>query len=181
MKKLMLAAACAVAFSSAATQAATIDFSYTFTDSTVISGSLSGDLLGGVVQNISNLQVALNGVAFNGPLLLGAWDAANGAFDTLVAPVISTTAALNNFVITDGSPPLGTNATNFFYMTSSPDFLAFPSPAVFGTLVDGTAAFDDLPNGSWQVQAVPLPAGLLLFSSGLGLLGALKRRRAAAS
>ncbi len=38
------------------------------------------------------------------------------------------------------------------------------------------SACDSLPNDSWRLTPVPLPAGLLLFSSGFGLLGAFARR-----
>lgn len=178
MKRILMAAACLAALSSAAAQAGVLNVSYTFDDSTTISGQITGDVVGGFLENISDVHLFMNGTAFNGPLLVGAWDSAAGMFDTSVAPTLSLTdAALNNFIFADGSTPLGSDTTNWFYMSSAADLLAAGAPAVFGALVDGTAAFDDVPNGSWR--AVPLPATGLLFCAAGGLAAALRRRRPA--
>jgi hypothetical protein len=48
---------------SVSAHADTFDFSYTFNDGPVITGSLSGTLVGGAVQNISDVHVALDGTA----------------------------------------------------------------------------------------------------------------------
>ncbi len=176
MKKFVLAAACLAALSSVCAHAETIGFSYAFSDGTnVLTGTLNGDLVGGQVQNISDLQVALNGVAFTGPLLLGSFNSGTGLFDT-APPVLSTNATLNNFVFTDGAD-INSVTSNYFYMSSGAG-AAFGT-AVFGGFVDGLADGDSLvTDGKWNLQPVPLPAGLLLFSSGLSLVGALRRRRA---
>ena len=67
MNLLIKAAAVAAALgASALSSAATFDFSYTFSDGQEINGSLNGTLNGTTIDNISDLQVSLNGIAFSG-------------------------------------------------------------------------------------------------------------------
>ncbi len=181
MKRFLLAAAGAAALGSGAAQAGEFNFSYTFGDSTAFTASFDGTRVGDSVEGVSNVQAWLNGTALNGPLLVGAWDSAATSFDTAVAPTISlTNVALDNFIFADGTTPLGSDTTNWFYLVNSPDLLALGAPAVFAALVDGTAAADDVPGGAASLS-VPEPMTALLFPAGLGLLGVLRRRRARAA
>jgi len=132
MKNVLKAAACVALLASVSAHAETFDFSYTFGDGSIVTGSLEGSLVGDSVQNISDIHAALNGTAFTGTLNAAGFDAGTGLA---------------------GLPAIG-NAH----------------------VLENNSASDLDPNGSWRLAPVPLPAGLLLFSSGLGLFGALRRR-----
>src|SRR5262245_54916565 len=174
MKNVLKAAACVALFASISAHAETFDFSYTFGDGSIVTGSLSGTLVGDTVQNVSDVHVALNGTAFTGTLNVAGWDAGSSKFD--IPAVVSTDASKNNFLFTDAADVNSSDWTNLFEMiTNDPNangvFAANPKMSGLNS------AFDLAPNGSWTLAPVPLPAGFLLFGSGLGLFGALTRRR----
>lgn len=199
MKGLIQAAVAAAAIlSGAAAHASMFDFSYTFADSQKVTGSLEGTLNGTSITGISDIQLALNGIAFTGgtdgagnatTLGIYGYDPSTGAFGT-AAPVFSTNAALNDFVIQDLDPSVG--ATNYeFWFTNDPvfgrsvgaaNFLqsdSFSGPGATQLALDpnSSGAY-----GTWKVtpSPVPLPDTLPLLASGLGLLGLARRRRRAA-
>jgi hypothetical protein len=188
MKLLIKAAVIAAALgASAAASATTFDFSYTFTDGQQVTGSLDGTLSGTNISNISDLQVALNGIAFSGgsdangatSLAIYGYDASNGNFD---APAtFSTVSSKNNFEIADGNP----DANYFFSFVNDPKFGAnigagnFLASDSFSGPGANQAAVDFADSGTWTVKPVPVPAALPLLLSGLGLFGIGRRRRAA--
>ncbi|HWW78566.1 MAG TPA: hypothetical protein VNY82_03150, partial [Steroidobacteraceae bacterium] len=124
IKKLIQAAALLAACSGAA-QASTYDFSYSFTSNfspahtqpPLVTGSFDGTLNGNLLTNISDVSVAVNGVAFNGPLSIGSWNPSVSEVNFAPnAAVVSTDGTLNNFVIVDtNDPTLTANWTNLFY------------------------------------------------------------------
>ena len=103
IKKLMTAAAVCAALSGGVAHASTFAFTYTFADTQEITGSFTGTSTNGgqSVTNISNLQVALDGIAFTGgaspALILNSWNPtvantsgygpANGAWNPASTPV----------------------------------------------------------------------------------------------
>jgi len=196
----LFAGAAALAVASVSAHATTFDFSYTFNPalysgdvtndnhSLVVSGSFTGTLNGTLISDIANAQVAINGVSFNGPLLVSAWNAGTATWDDGVAPVISTTDVnSNNFVFADTD--VATNpggVSNYFFITGNKidpvnagtGAINFNTTDAGGNAVSGFGSTAN--QASFTVTAVPEPESIALAFIGLGLCGvsALRRRQA---
>ena len=123
MKPLFKAAiCCAILGASAAANAASYYFSYSFADGQKVSGTFTGSSSNGgqSVTNISNLSVSLNGIPFapvtvsgvtygNVALQSNAWNPTLMAFDDTTPVTIYANGALNNFVISDVDAAVNSN------------------------------------------------------------------------
>jgi hypothetical protein len=187
MKLLKTALSTALMFTALAANAATTyDFSYTFNDNQVVTGSLSGDLIGQFINNISNIQVSLNGTQFStdssGSLHAAAWDPI--ALNWSSAPaVISTNASLNNFVFADSNVPADFGASNYLMFTNDSTYgsVAFAANTNIGmTALDGASYEAPAVNASsWSLVAAPVPEpeSYAMLLAGLGLTSATVLRR----
>lgn len=178
MKKPLGLAVLAATLFTVSAHAATFDFSYTFADSRVITGRLDGTANGNLVTDLSNIYVKVNGVDFagSGSLLAARYDGTRWRDDA----VVSFTGLENNFLFTDGSFA-GSYDVNYFTQRSGPglDFSwvestrGFKSSEIYTVTPGGTLA-------RWRltaVTAVPEPETYAMLLAGLGLLGAVARRR----
>jgi hypothetical protein len=172
-----LALSAALALTSAAASAETFNFSYTFSDASVLSGSLTGVLNGLFIDDVSNIHVSLNGNEFTGaPLYAAAWDAVAQTWSAS-APVVSTNASLNNFIFADANVPTDFGVSNYFYFTndSTNGTQVFANNLNTGDIaLDGPTA-----TASWSIAAAPVPEpeSYALMLAGLGILGTMVRRR----
>lgn len=161
-------------------QATVYSFSYTFADRSAITGTLQGDAAGDYVTNISDLHVAFNGTAFSGNLVAGGYDSTTGQFGAAGSAMLSTKAALNEFVFADQDPTAPDPASNYFYFINDPVygqevFSVNYNPAIIDSALDHPA------EATWSLTAqaadVPEPSSIALMLGALGLLAATRRRR----
>jgi hypothetical protein len=192
MKLFVKAAVVAAALcGSAVASADQFEFFYTFADGEQVTGTFDGT--GGVdagnqlaVSNISDLQVALNGVAFSGgtgPLQINSFNTGTESFDApSAATTIYANATKNNFDISDVDASLNLNPDYLFEFFNDPNGIgtfATATNTLFSDASGNVPAPIDDGTGTWRVAPVPLPAALPLLLSGLGLFGMSRRRRAA--
>jgi hypothetical protein len=170
MKHTIAAVAAACALVCANANATTFDFSYTFNNGGVLDGTLDGTLDGSFIDNISNVHMSFQGLPFDKSLITASY-LPNGSL-SLGTPIVSTNATQNDFA---------------FGNTSQTEYLIFIGSAsaagagaseveVIGPIGSAT---DEPMNSSWSIKPVPLPAGVWLLTSGLGLLGVWSRRKTA--
>jgi hypothetical protein len=206
IKHLFQAATACAVLGAGGAYATTFDFSYSFADGQEVTGDFSGTTTDGgqSVTNISNLQIALNGIAFapvvsggvtlgNATLQANAWSPATAAFTDNAPVTIYANGALNNFIISDVDAAVNTSpdyefafindATNGIYQVVAANFLQTDA---FSTAEgNSTQLALDAPGNAanWtltEATPVPVPATLALLVSGLGLVGFSGRRRRAA-
>ncbi len=187
MKPLKLFISATLALASFAANATTYDFSYTFGDQQQVTGSLIGNMVGSFINNISNVQVSLNGAQFStdtsGSLYALAWNPTTLNWASTPA-VVSTNASLNNFIFQDVNDPTGNGVSNYFAITNDP---TYGSVAMAVNTNNGAVALDGASYGAapvnaanWSltaVAAVPEPGEWALMLLGFGITGFLARRR----
>lgn len=180
MKKIISAAILIAAFASA--HAETFNFSYTFADGQAVTGSLSGTLVGDLVESISNVHLNFAGVDYSGTLLGASWSDTTGDWNSAAGAVVSTDGSKNNFIFADANAQTdAASVTNYFYVVNGSSVLGSQAFALNGN--SGDLAFDEpANNATWSLVAaavtpVPEPASAAMFMAGLGMLGAIARRR----
>jgi hypothetical protein len=182
MKTLFRAALAATSLLLAVNAHATVfSFSYVFGDSSTMTGTLHGDAAGDYVNNISDVHVSFNGTAFTGVSFTGGYDPSTHQFGPAGSAVLSTNAALNNFLMADADPNGAGMVNNYFYFINDPSF-GQEVFAVNYNLATTPVALDNPAAPTWSLVAepvaVPEPASIALTLGALGVMGAVRRRRA---
>lgn len=178
MKKIISAAILLAAFASA--HAETFNFSYSFADGQSVTGSLSGHLVGDLVESVSDIHINFNGTSYTGALVGASWSAATHDWSSAAGAIISTNAAKNNFIFADADPQHAVDSiNNYFYFVNSSD-AAIGNQAYALNWNSGDLAFDQpTNNATWTLVAAPVPepSSIAMLAAGLGLVGAIARRR----
>lgn len=178
MKKIISAALLLAAFASA--HAETFNFSYTFADGPAVTGSLTGHLVGDLVEGVSIVHINFNGTDFAGALSGASWSAVTHDWSSAAGAVVSTNAAKNNFIFADADPQHNAAdvSAQFFFVNSSDALIGNQAYAVNWN--NGDIAFDQpTRNATWSLVAAPVPepASAAMLLAGLGLVGTFARRR----
>lgn len=183
MSKLLKITALILALLPISSYAQTFNFSYQFGSGDLITGSLTGDLNGLYVDNISNVSVALNGTPFVGSpnLFHPLWNEASpgccgGNWDSGTPAVVSTDGNLNSFMFVDTDVPTDTNFMNSFYYVNTSGGLHHIAAYIKSPLANYFDSGAD--NASkWSLTPVPEPETYAMMMMGLGLIGFVARRR----
>ena len=178
----------------AAVQAAEIDFSYTFVDGETINGTIDGTMSNYTMQNVSGIQVLVDGkpLAGGAPLYLGSNDLVNNV-PVAGGAVFSQDFSGNNFFISDQADPGNVTPSEdislFSDSSSSTMVFANASPVTGDTFFnDGSGIYASFgPNFSangtgvdpqFSLTFVPEPATWALSAIGLTALLLGRRRKA---
>lgn len=160
-------------------RATSFDFSYTFDNGLVITGSLDGTANGQYVDNVSNVSLFFNGSAATGPFFTSIFDIGTSTY--LNGAIVSFDATLNNFAFTSDDINNGGGDTGFVMLDA---FNGGGLPISFAYNIPEGIAGNDVTNAArWSLTAatstnVPdstTTAGLLGLST--LVLVALRRRR----
>lgn len=197
MKNFLKLTALLIALGPLSAKADLFNFSYTFGDGSFVSGSLTGNLNGLYVDNISDVSVSLNGSLFAGSPNLSqtAWNTATHSWDSTIPAVVSTDGHLNNFMFIDSGFSPSASFTNYFAMVNDTTFYAGNSLSeaiAYSPFTDGS--FDESYSGGpnctpyvfdasrWSLtdtipSPVPEPQSYAMLLTGLGMMGFVARRR----
>lgn len=162
----------AAALSGTPALADSFSFSYSFlSSSTQVTGTFTGDQNGSLVENISDLALAVDGTDVAASFFSAGFDGS----DWVAVPIVSFDPLLNNFAFADSDISTGDFGTYLFYMVHGSSWV--------GTLLQTPELFDfdpaDAP-GLWKLTNLSSPTSvadggttatlLLLTLAGVGLL-----------
>jgi hypothetical protein len=200
MSKFLKAAGVAVllAASSSYANASVFDFTYNFVDNNnpnlivaTVSGSFNGDGSLGDIENITNIQMKLNGVAIPGTFTAYSYAPTSGNCGTTDCfqsggAVVSSDTSKENFVFSTAATTSDLATSKYFYIIHP---WANGSPAPFSDTVATQFAYGTTPatyidyyNGqfisaNFSVSAVPEPSTWAMMILGFAGIGFVAYRR----
>jgi hypothetical protein len=145
------------------------EYSYTFNDGTVVSGTLMGEPVGGFVANVSAITLFVNGASQPGPFFLYGRDAALGWLTT--AGKVAFDGSLNNLLFGNDPPPLD-GPSEYFYYVNSQQWCGSASSCTLVSVENPHFDSSDLGSSAnrWTLRAVSAPEPSISFPLLLGLL-----------
>lgn len=169
----VLLASSALAVSSAS--AALYNFTYTFDDSTFVTGSLTGDQNGQFLDNVANVSFSINGVVFAEPVFTSSFDFMPAIY--VAGPVVSFDLAQNNFAFATSDLTTFDYSYNYlFSILGTPTGIETVTAYTYDPYV-GAQESSDTPV-RWSLTLAPVPeAGSTFALCGLALLGLIAGRR----
>jgi hypothetical protein len=96
----------------------TYDYSYTFGDGTVVSGTLDGTQNGDYVDNVNDVTVNFNGIPISGTVF-------SYKANTDLAPIVSFDVTLSDFIFINSDIPNGgsySGSEYFYILTDGPSY-----------------------------------------------------------
>ncbi len=176
MKRFLRALFCVLAFVSVSAQATIFDFSFTFNSGTSITGSLSGNLIGDYVHDLSDIKVYKDGNELSStPLYALAHISADHSWSDTVEAIVSPIESLNNFMFVTVDSTIFTADTNYFLIINDTNGRSAE------TSLDFAHEYEYPRNASWSLVAreeVPEPASLGLLALGLIAIGCTRKQKA---
>ena len=165
------------------------DYSYTFSDGLVVSGSFEGTQVGndinGYVDNISDLKVFFNGTPMTGTVYAASWTGelnSDGWWIYTSDPVVSFDMAQNNFMFINSDVVDGDNSGNQFFWSPPESLVGAPTAwALDLPLGINSVDFDFPANASSWSLVDPVPDGgstVMLCGMSLAALGLSRRKLA---
>lgn len=163
-----------VLVASAAAQATTFNFSYSFTDGNKVTGSFDGTANGNLVTGLSHISVSLNGNAFSGSGSLSAYSFDIQKSEWTENAVVSFDGLHSNFGFSDGHP---NDKGDIFLLIPYDKSTTEVAQLILAGGGDSTDFGGDIVAANWTVTAVPEPETYAMLLAGLGLVGFAARRR----
>ncbi|NYE59902.1 hypothetical protein FHW58_001054 [Duganella sp. 1224] len=169
MKMLFQAVPLLFALLSTAAQANTYSFSFTFNIGIVVSGQFDGTPIDGLVTDLSNPSVFVDGVQKSGHLEIAGEVSSNGKRNNFYV------GAGPDFVFqfyAGGAYPDYLSMVNLYDSSLDPKYQVIPDYYLLTQMYDN--------GNNWQlrdINAVPEPETYAMLVAGLGLVGAVTLRR----
>ena len=157
---MVLLASSAILTTRSAHSALTFAYSYSFNNGLVMSGTLEGNLVGDVVNNVANVSVFYNGVPMPGTVFTARYTISGW----VNGPIVSFDITKNNFLFANSDIANNDNTLNSYFFIIDGDELVVAGAE---STPLGNFANEEYTAPQWSLTVVPEPstyfAGALLL------------------